>query len=125
MAAHSGVSQAVRLGATEIYVLPTGVPCAIPQPPRTAVGVAVHSITLLIEQRLILEVADPPVGTTIHLVPPLCPVTVSAADFGHAVELIRRARHASAQWFAEGGLDVLEPARFLALHDHHQADERI
>lgn len=118
LATPSGVAQAVDLGATEIYVLPTGVACALPHPPRTALGVAMQALTLLIEQRLIPEVAYPPSGADIRLVPPLCPVTTSAVDFKHAAELIPRARQASTRWFENGGLEVPEPARFLSLHDH-------
>jgi NTE family protein len=118
MAPHSGVTAAARLGATQVYVLPAGVPCALPHPPRSAVGVALHALSLLIEQRLIAEVADPPPGVRVHLLPPLCPATVSAADFGHAAELIRRGRRSSATWIDGGGLDRRDQARFLALHDH-------
>jgi NTE family protein len=118
LASPSGVSEAVRLGATEAYVLPAGVPCALPHPPRSAVGVAVHALTLLIQQRLINEVAHPPLAASIRLIPPLCPVSVSAADFSHAAELIHRGRHASTTWIEGGGLDLPEPARFLSLHRH-------
>ena len=114
----SGISHAVRMGATQVYVLPAGVPCALPHPPRSAIGVAVHALTLLIQQRLITDVDNPPAGATIRLVPPLCPVSVSAADFSQAAELIHRARHASADWVADGGLELPQPARFLSLHEH-------
>lgn len=114
----SGVTHAVHLGATKVYVLPAGVPCALPQPPASAVGVAVHALTLLIEQRLITEVTTPPAGATIHLIPPLCPVSVSAADFSHATQLIQRSHHTSAKWLEEGGLDLPQPAPFLSLHNH-------
>ena len=57
VALHAGVAQAVDLGATVVYVLPTGAPCALPGPPLSAVGVALHSLTLLIAQRLIHEIA--------------------------------------------------------------------
>lgn len=120
-AACSGVSPAVRLGATQIYVLPAGVPCALPRPPRAAWGVAAHALTLLIEQRLITDVAHPPPGATIRLVPPLCPVTVPATDFSRAAVLISRARDASVTWIEEGGLDLPQPARYLSLHDHGYA----
>ncbi|MEP6853864.1 MAG: patatin-like phospholipase family protein [Pedococcus sp.] len=117
-ASPSGVAHAVRLGATEVYVLPTGVPCALSHPPRSAIGVAVHALTLLIEQRLIAEVHQPPRGTTIRVLPPLCPVSISAADFSQAAGLIHRAHRASARWIEEGGLDLLQQDSFLSLHDH-------
>lgn len=118
LASHAGVSQAIRLGATEVYVLPAGVPCALLDPPRSAVGVALHTLAILIEQRLISEVLDPTPGVTVRLLPPLCPVSVSAADFSHAKELIQRARLASATWLEDGGPDLPDLVRFLSLHDH-------
>jgi hypothetical protein len=39
------------LGATSVWVLPTGAACALPGPPSSAIGTAVHALTLLIEQR--------------------------------------------------------------------------
>ncbi|MEO5652066.1 MAG: patatin-like phospholipase family protein [Marmoricola sp.] len=119
LASASGVGEAAGLGATQIYVLPAGVACALPQAPRSALGVALHALTFLIEQRLITDVAHPPPGVAIRLVPPLCPMAVSAADFSHAAELIERARLESTKWIEEGGLELAQPARFLSLHDHH------
>jgi NTE family protein len=122
MAANAGVSQAVRLGATVVYVLPTGVPCALAGPPRSALGVAMHAVSLLVQQRLIDEVGDPTSAAMVKLVPPLCPVSVSATDFGHAHELIRRAKRASAAWLDDGSVDLPHAERFLSLH-HHGTDE--
>ena len=120
VALHAGVTQAVDLGATLVYVLPTGAPCALPGPPRTAVGVALHSLTLLIAQRLINEIAGPGGAATIKILPPLCPLAVSAADFRHAAQLIARARRSSQEWISSGNIDLPAPERFLSLH-HHRA----
>ena len=118
VAHHTAVSQAVELGAQEIYVLPAGYPCALPSPPTSALGVAVHALTLLIEQRLIGEVARYAGAATIRVLPPLCPLAVSAADFGHGEHLVERGRLASLEWLATGGVDLPEQERFLGLHDH-------
>jgi len=120
VALHAGVAQAVDLGATLVYVLPTGAPCALPGPPRTAVGVALHSLTLLIAQRLINEVRALSGTVTIKILPPLCPLAVSAGDFRHAAQLIARARRTSLEWIGSGEIDLPAPERFLALH-HHRA----
>lgn len=122
LAPASGVSHAVRLGATLVYVLPAGVPCALQRPPRSAIGVAMHALTLLIEQRLFADIADPPHGADIRLLPPLCPLKVSAGDFSQAATLIDRGRRASAEWLAEGGINLPHQARFLSLHDHGSID---
>lgn len=118
VAHHTGVSQAVDLGATEIYVLPAGSPCALPGPPGSALGVALHALTLLIEQRLIQEVAMLRGAATIKVLPPLCPLAVSAADFSHGADLIDRGRQASQEWIATGAVDLPSPERFLSPHHH-------
>lgn len=122
LARDTGVAQAVGLGASIVYVVPTGAACALPRAPRTAVGVALHSLTLLIEQRLIHELAAMQAATTIKLLPPLCPLAVSAADFTHAKDLITRARRSSLRWIDSGGTELPDPERFLALH-HHSRDD--
>jgi NTE family protein len=118
VAHHAAVSQAVELGANEIYVLPAGYPCALLTPPRSALGVAVQALTLLIEQRLIGEVAGYDAEVNIHVLPPLCPLAVSAIDFGCARLLIDRSERDSREWLGKG-MDLL-PAqeRFLSLHRH-------
>ena len=120
VALHAGVAQAVDLGATVVYVLPTGAPCALPGPPQSAVGVALHSLTLLIAQRLIHEIAGLQGAADIKVLPPLCPLAVSAADFRHAAQLIARARRTSLEWISSGDIDLPAPERFLALHDHRR-----
>ena len=124
IATRAGVSHAVELGATRIVVLPAGVPCAIDRPPRSAIGVAVHALSLLIEQQLILELAMRVTDVTIGLLPPLCPLTVSPADFTHAAELIERGHSDSSAWIANGGLERVDPSRYLALHRHRQGSHR-
>ena len=57
VADNAAVSQAVTLGADIVYVLPSGHACALQQAPVTPVASALRALTLLIEQRLILEVA--------------------------------------------------------------------
>src|SRR4029453_12508859 len=47
----------VALGADVLYVLPTGYACALGSAPSTPLSSAMHALTLLIEQRLVLEVA--------------------------------------------------------------------
>jgi NTE family protein len=75
-------------------------------------------LTLLVHQQLIYEVASLQTATTIKLLPPLCPLAVSAADFSHAEELISRARRTSLRWIDSGGTEVPDPEQFLAAHHH-------
>jgi NTE family protein len=118
LARHTGIAQAIELGASVIYVLPTGAACALPRAPRSAVGVALHSLTLLIQQRLLNEVATLQTAASIKLLPPLCPLDVSAADFSQAEKLITRARQTSLQWIDSGNTELPHPEQFLEPHHH-------
>lgn len=119
VANNAAVSQAVALGADEVYVLPAGFACALAAPPRSALAAAVQALTLLIQQRLIADVAHYSRDAHIKVLPPLCPLAVPATDFGHAGELIDRSRQATRSWLDSGGPDLPEPERFLSLHHHH------
>lgn len=117
----TGVAQAIRSGATEVYVLPSGYPCALRRPPGTPLGMALHALSLLIEQRLITEVSAHEGTAVIRVLPPLCPLAVSAADFTQAAELTERGLAATRRWLDGGGADRPEQSRILSLHDHHAA----
>jgi NTE family protein len=118
IADNAAVSQAVTLGADIVYVLPTGYACALKEPPATPLASALHAITLLIEQRLILEVAHFAEHTDIRVLPPLCPLSVSSTDFRYGAHLVERARAATGKWLDEGGPRLAHPERFLSLHRH-------
>lgn len=116
VANNAALSQAVALGADEVYVLPAGFACALQQAPASAIGAALQALTLLIEQRLIVDVAHFAGDAKLVVLPPLCPLAVSSADFTHAATLIDRARVATGAWLDSGGPDLPEPERFLSLH---------
>lgn len=118
LAVSGGISQAVALGADEVYLLPAGYACALKQVPTGALGAAVHALSLLIQRQLLLEVAHLAERTDLHVLPPLCPVSVSPLDFTRAGELIGRAYRATSTWLADGGDQLPHPERFLSLHGH-------
>ncbi|WP_199432872.1 patatin-like phospholipase family protein [Qaidamihabitans albus] len=84
------ISQALALGATRVYVLPTGYACALRRPPGSALGVAAHALSLLIQQRLVNDIQRIPDGFPMIVLPPPCPLAVTPADFSYSAELIRR-----------------------------------
>lgn len=118
IADNAAVSQAVALGADVVYVLPTGYACALDKVPSSPLSSALHALTLLIEQRLILEVAHFAERADIRVLPPLCPLSVSSTDFRHGASLVERARTSTERWLAEGGPRLAHPERFLSLHRH-------
>lgn len=118
LANNTAISQAVTLGADRIFVLPTGVACALTEPPASPFAAAMQALSFLTQQRLIHDVTAFAEHAELHVLPPLCPLRVSSADFGHASELTERARRATRSWL-DGGRDHLaHPERFLSLHHH-------
>lgn len=115
---NAAVSQAVSLGADEVYVLPAGFACALDKAPSTVLGSTLQALTLLIEQRLIADVSRYSGHAHINVLPPLCPLAVPSTDFNHADELIDRAYRASVDWIGGGGFELPDAERFLSLHNH-------
>ena len=119
LADHAAISQAIARGADRIFVLPAGYACALESAPTTALGTTVQALTLLIQQRLVRDVQHFGDRAEIRVLPPLCPLRVSPIDFRHSPELIDRAKDSSDRWLDGGGVDLPDPERFLALHQHH------
>jgi NTE family protein len=113
------VSHAVSLGARTVYVLSTGYACALSRPPSNLLAMALHALTLLLQGQLIADVERNGAAADIRVLPPLCPLGVSPADFGHTDELIARAEQATRSWLraagARGGPEL------LAFHGRHRS----
>jgi NTE family protein len=125
LANNAAISQAVALGADRIFVLPTGYACALTEPPGRPLGLALHALGLLIQQRLINDVALYGDRVELTVLPPLCPLTISPADFSQARELINRARTAARAWLDGGSAQhAAEAEQVLALHEHPSATQR-
>lgn len=116
IAGHAPVAQAAAQGAEHVIVLPAGHACALREPPRSALAMALHSVTLLIQQQLIHELDRVPAGVRVSVLPPLCPLAVSPADFSHADELMERAYRSTRRRLAAGGE---AGAEVLAFHGPH------
>lgn len=118
VADNAAVSQAVALGADEVWVLPTGYACALESPPASPLASALHALTLLIEQRLVHEVSVLSEQVDLRVLPPLCPLSVSSADFRHGANLVARARASAGRWLDDGHVLDADPERVLSLHGH-------
>ncbi len=109
------ISHAVRLGAEEIWVLPTGWSCSLPEPPRSALGMALHGLNALVHQRLADEIEHQAShGIDLRVLPPPCPITTSPADFTAGARLVEAAYGAARGWlehsdFGAGAVDLLRP----------------
>jgi NTE family protein len=114
------ISHAVQWGASTVYVLPTGYSCALRQQSRSALGVALQALNLLVQRRLGEDIALYQNHIDLRVVPPLCPISVSPADFSHTAELIARSHSSCEAW-----LESRAPRpddQSLAFHAHRHID---
>jgi NTE family protein len=83
----------------EIYLLPAGYPCA-GTPPRTALSTLLTAVSVLLHRQLVDEVRAYNGHARLHVVPPLCPLAISPADFTHVDSLMHRARAETDGWLS-------------------------
>ena len=96
------ISHAVTLGADVIWVLPAGYACALAEPPRSALGMALQGLNVLVQRRLAHDLQVYGGRADIRVVPPLCPVKVAPTDFSRSAQLIADARTSTEQWLRSG-----------------------
>jgi NTE family protein len=116
VANNTPISHAIELGAQEIYVLPTGHACALEEPPRSALAMVLHALSLLTHRRLIDDIEKHRDEAKLVVLPPPCPLAISPIDFGHAETLIQRS-FADASEFLDGGGAERPPIR-MRMHRH-------
>ena len=105
VANNTPISSALALGATRVVVLPTGFACALRSIPKSAVGRALHALSLLVTRQLVNDIERFGGSVALHVVPPLCPVDSSPYDYSASATLINRARDTTREWIRGGGLD--------------------
>jgi NTE family protein len=118
IANNTPISTALKLGATRVIVLPTGMSCALENPPRGAVAFALHALNLLVMRQLLSDIERFSDRAELVVVPPLCPVTVSAYDFSQTADLIRRAEATTRLWLRKKGLEREGAPEELLPHEH-------
>jgi NTE family protein len=118
VANNTPVSTAIALGARRIVVLPTGWSCALSEPPASALGMALHAISLLISRQLRVDIGRLEGRAEMHVVPPLCPIEVGPHDFRLTSAWIERAAVATRQWLDGGGLEREDVPAELGFHLH-------
>ena len=118
LSSNTPVRIAVKSGARRLIILPTGYACASDAPPVGAVANALHALTLLIARQLVSELENLGPEIEYFVVPPLCPLVGSPYDFSRTAEHIERARLATDDWLAKGGLEQSEIPHELRPHDH-------
>lgn len=118
VAANTPVRAAASLGATKIFILPTGYACDLQGPPSGAVARALHAITLLIAWQLSRDIERLSETVELHMAPALCPLDVSPYDFSQSERLMTRATLSTQKWIEGGGLTLRAAPSQLAPHHH-------
>jgi NTE family protein len=99
VANHTPIGAAIELGATRIFVLPIGYPW-IRNQPSNALGMALHALARLFEQRLEAEARAHRGMAEILMLPPVDDIAVSPADFSRTQDLIKLAYRSSRRYLA-------------------------
>lgn len=116
VANNTPISHAVELGAEQVYILPTGHACALEEPPRGALGMALHAISLLTHRRLIDDIEKHRDDATLIVLPPPCPLAVQPIDFGQAGALNERGYADASDFLNSGGAE--RPPIRMRMHRH-------
>ena len=82
------ISQALALGATTIWVLPCGYACSLPKAPQGALGIVLQAVSLLVQNRLLMDYERYSARADLRMLPTVCPLSVSPTDFTQARRLI-------------------------------------
>jgi NTE family protein len=118
IANNTPISTALKLGASRVIVLPTGLSCALEAPPRGVVAFALHALNLLVMRQLLSDIEHFSQQAEIIVVPPLCPITISAYDFSQTADLIRRAEATTRLWLRKQALSSERVPEELLPHKH-------
>ncbi len=104
-------------GVTDIYLLPAGYACAGPSP-TTALGSVLSALSLLLHRQFLAQVRGYVGAARLHVLPPLCPLSVSPADFSQTTALVARAHESTRRWLRSTSSRSRDGASVLALHQH-------
>ena len=91
VANNTPISHAIELGAERDLRPAHGNACALAEPPKGALAMALHALSLLTQRRLIDDIESHEDRAKLVVLPPPCPLSVQPIDFSHAGELIERA----------------------------------
>ena len=106
VANNAPISHAIDLGADIVWVLPCGYACALPEAPKRVAGIVMQAISILVHQRLSVDVRRYHGTHDVRVLPTLCPLNVVPTDFRQSVRLMDEAYQAACAWLASGTPDL-------------------
>lgn len=102
VANNAPISHAIELGADVVWVLPCGFACALPEAPSRVAGIALQALSILVQQRLSVDVRRYRDNHDVRVLPTLCPLNVLPTDFSQSMRLMDEAYAAAKSWLADG-----------------------
>ena len=120
VANNTPISTAISLGATRIFVLPTGYNCASTTRRRGLADHAMNALNLLIARQMKADIDRYRDHVELFVAPALCPLNVSALDYSQSANLIDRARSLTRDWLQAGGSAAKERPDHSSLHLHDE-----
>jgi NTE family protein len=129
IANHAPISDALELGAERIYLLSTGIASDLTEPPHGALGMLLHSMSLLLMRRLQVEVELLADRAELIVLPPPSRPGVSPIDFSRSEELIQSGLDESRRYLegvesgtiedSASGLELAASSPALSKHELH------
>lgn len=118
VAEYAPISAAMTLGGERIFLLQAAHACELTRPPKSALTMALHSLNLMIESRVVVDLERLAGEVELLALPHPCPLGVSPADFSHAGELIERARETAGRYLAGDGRRIGNQGSVFYLRGH-------
>jgi NTE family protein len=106
VANNTPISHAVELGCDRIYVLPTATSCPLPDEPHGALPMAVHAMSLLVQQRLLADIEKFRDAAELVVLSAPCPAGIQPTDFSRADQLIAAGYERACQTLPQPALPV-------------------
>ncbi len=119
------ISHAIKLGATDVYVLPAGAACESSATPTSAIGMVLHALTLMLMRHLLNEIESSRARVHLIVLPPPCPQKVQATDFRHAKELIDAGERAARLHLDALDAGLVDSAPLFGLHHPLAGEVRV
>ena len=115
VADNTPISPPVSDGADTVYVLSSGTACGLSKAPRSALGIALQALAVLVQKRVWQEVTQYSGVCQMYLVPPLCPIQINPLDFSRSPQIIRDSYASTQRWLAAGAPSAIH---LLKPHTH-------
>ena len=116
IANNAPISHAIDLGADTVWVLPCGFACELPDAPRSVAGIALQAISVLVHQRLTVDIRRYHGTHDVRVLPTLCPLNVLPTDFHQSERLMHDAHDTTSAWLAQGTPDLTSMQGFPHRH---------